>query len=304
MHSYVFTSRLKNKIIQIQELTYKQYRTFSKCFINDELDCLTVFANIDNLLIANTNLTQTEIDNLDFIDYFLLLLDIRINSIGDTVTLNYTSNSKEIKLSLDLNYILNDCKLFSLYNNKINLDEIVIILKHPTIKELIFLKENPEFFFNTFFIKNIFTKKQNINLFDYSYEDREKIIQQLSVKTISILNQKIVELFETVYNYNIFKTIDSSFFSETLTISPNIDILSYIAKLLFYNNFESIYENIFVLCKAGNLSAEFLDKCSPGEVIFFIKKLEEYNQQTNNNTTDISSDNALPPITSEFGDEF
>ncbi len=135
-------------------------------------------------------------------------------------------------------------------------------------------------------------------MLECTYPDKEKIVLHLPAKIISILNQKIQTIFDNVYNYNLLQSLKTEVFSETLPFIPNIDVLSYFAKLLFYNNFENVYENIFVLSKAANISAEFLDSCTPGEVMFFIKKLEEYNQQQekqNNNSSD-----ELPPITSEF----
>jgi hypothetical protein len=298
MSNYILSLNIFNQNIQIQELTYKQYRIFSKCFLGDELDTNTIFINLNNLLLKNTTLSQQDLNNLSYIDYFLILLYLRAVSIGDTITLNYQKNDKAIKLQLGIEGLINDLSNKIVNVTDFNISNINIKLKHPSITDLIYFKNNSNYFFNTFFIKEVIINEHVVNLLECTYPDKEKIVLHLPAKIISILNQKIQTIFDNVYNYNLLQSLKTEVFSETLPFIPNIDVLSYFAKLLFYNNFENVYENIFVLSKAANISAEFLDSCTPGEVMFFIKKLEEYNQQQekqNNNSSD-----ELPPITSEF----
>lgn len=305
MLNYIIPVKIAEHYIELKEITYKQFRILAKCFLGDELNYNTIFTNINNLLIECTSLNKKNIDNLAFIDYFLLLFYLRAISIGDTITLNYEKDNKNIKLELSLENIINDINSTNFNLTKTKLDNIQLYLKHPTVNDLIFFKENPNYFFNTFFVSQIVINTEKINLLNYNYIDREKIIQQLPVKVISMLNRDIQNIFNESYNYNIFKKIKSNLFSEALPLTPNIDVLSYLAKLLFYSNFESVYENIFVLSKAANMSAEFLDLCTPGEVIFFIKKLEEYNQHIQQENKNSNNQSELPPVVSEFtGDTF
>jgi hypothetical protein len=301
MTDYILNLDLLDQNIQIQELTYKQYRIFSKCFLGDELDINTIFLNLNNVLLKNTTLTQYNIDNLSYICYFLILLYIRAISIGDTVTLNYQKDDKAAKLHLNISNLINDLNDRAIDPPDFKIDNINVKLKHPSITDLIYFKNNSEYFFNTFFIKELNINNHIIDLQECSYFDKESIILHLPVKIISSLNQKIQTIINTTYNYNLLQSIKTDFFSDTLPFAPNIDILSYFAKLLFYNSFENVYETVFALSKAANLSAEFLDSCTPGEVMFFLKKLEEYNQHEKQNN---STSNELPPITSEFTDGF
>lgn len=303
MLNYIIPVKIAEHYIELKEITYKQFRVLAKCFIGDELNYNTIFTNINNLLTVCTNLSKKNIDNLNFTDYFLLLLYLRAISIGDTINLNYEKDKKNIKLELSLENVINDINSINSNLTKTELDNIQIYHKHPTINDLIFFKENTNYFFNTFFVKQIVINSEQINLLNYNYADREKIIQQLPVKIISTLNRDIQNIFNENYNYNIFNRIKSNLFSEVLPLTPNIDVLSYLAKLLFYSNFENVYENIFVLSKAANMSAEFLDLCTPGEVIFFIKKLEEYNQHAQQENKNSNNQDGLPPVISEFTDD-
>lgn len=300
MSDYTIPIKILDHSICLKEITYKQFRILAKCFLGEELNYNTIFTNINNILLKSTSLSKQDINNLTFVNYFLLLFYLRAISIGDSIVLNYEKNNKSIKLELSIENIIEDLNTINQPLPDIKQDNIVIQLKHPTINDLIFFKENADYFYNNFFIKQIILDTQKINLLEYTYEDREKIIQQLPVKIVTAINQVIQNTLKNLYSYNIFNKIKSNIFSEVLPFSPNIEILSYLAKLLFYSNFENVYENIFVLCKAANMSAEFLDLCTPGEVIFFIKKLEEYNQQVQQERKEHNSSDNLPPIVSEF----
>mgnify|MGYP000222916683 CR=1 FL=1 len=97
----------------------------------------------------------------------------------------------------------------------------------------------------------------------------------------------------------------------------NIKNLCTFIKLLFNDQLLSIYENIFALCKLGNFTPEYIENCTPGEYILFVKKLEQLNKtNTQQPSNDMNINNGepldsydsinpyesddLPPITSEF----
>ena len=58
----------------------------------------------------------------------------------------------------------------------------------------------------------------------------------------------------------------------------NISNLGIILKLLFGEQLLTLYSNIFNLCSQGNLTPEYIENCTPGEYILFVKKIEEVQQ--------------------------
>ena len=151
----------------------------------------------------------------------------------------------------------------------------------------------------TFFVHEIKFKEEHVNLNLYTYEDREKLIKSLPVKVALLIDQKVNNIYTILNSLNLFETTKSDTFNKNLPITTNSEILAFVIKLLFNTNLEGLYNSFFVLCKAGNLSGEFLDNCSPGEFYLFTKKIEEMNQQNKTSSNQQNNAGNLPPINSE-----
>jgi hypothetical protein len=76
----------------------------------------------------------------------------------------------------------------------------------------------------------------------------------------------------------------------------------------------SLYDNIMILCKLNHFTPEYIENCTPGEYLLYMKRLEEMNSksQQNENSSNFAEEvineesfnpyenDNLPPITSEF----
>ena len=80
---------LLDKEIIHGELNVKDYKIILKCLLGDTLDVPALFLNLNNILLKITNLKKEELYNLNIIEYFLLLLSIRTNSIGGIIFATY-----------------------------------------------------------------------------------------------------------------------------------------------------------------------------------------------------------------------
>lgn len=300
---------LLQKNVVYEELKFKDYKNFIKSFFGDEIDPEIIFLNTKQVLLTTTCLSEQEIKNLNFIDYLLLLLNIRSTSIGNIVNLYTTDdNGTQLKIELLINSVVENItsKIDKKLLEPTTTNDITIQYKLPSVEDILFFETSTNCSVPTFFVQKIQFKNEDINLDLYSYKDREQLIKSLPVKVALVIDQKVSNIYTVLNALNLFETIKSETFNRTLPITTNSEILAFIIKLLFNTDLEGLYNSFFVLCKAGNLTGEFLNNCSPGEFYLFTKKIEEMNQQNKSSNTQqqYGSDN-LPPINSEadFGFE-
>lgn len=304
MGKLISQATLLQKEIEFKELNLSQYRQLLKCFIGDEIDLKFVYSNTNNILQTLTNLTDKEIKQLSFVDYFLLLFNIRQISIGDAVSLYVFDNEqKQLKVDLRVQNLINEISNAKIKKLLIpeNTDIGEIYYRLPTIEEILLLENSSDTSIYTFFLQKIKFSNTEINLESYSFEEREKIVQKIPVKFMTCLTKRTQELINHFNNLNLLKSINNEMFDKALPFTLNSEILGFVYKLVYNTNLENIYDCMFALAKAANFSCEFLDNCSPGEFYLFVKKLEQLNaqQQQASNEQNSVMHNDLPPITSE-----
>jgi len=304
MAKLISTADLLQSSLNFKELDLKQYRQLLKCFLGDEVYADLIFNNTDNIIKELTPLSYKQINNLNFLDYCLLLFNIRQVSIGDTVSL-YAEDieQKQLKIDLRISKVIEqvvDKKIIDLLIPE-TIDQCYIEYKLPSIREILTLeKEKDLYSVYTFFLKSIKFSNSTINLEDYTFEERDKIIQKIPVKVMTCLTKRTHSIIQHCNKINLLQSLNSKTFDKKLYLTLNSQIIAFVIKLIYNTSLESIYELMFALSKAANFSGSFLDNCSPGEFYFFTKKLEEISarQQVSNTRTVESS---LPPIVSEFG---
>lgn len=304
MAKLISTADLLQSSLDFKELDLKQYRQLLKCFLGDEVYTDLIFNNTDNIIKELTSLSYKQINNLNFLDYCLLLFTIRQVSIGDTVSL-YAEDieQKQLKIDLRISKVIEqiiDKKIVDLLIPE-TIDQCYLEYRLPSIREILILeKEKDIYSFYTFFLKSIKFSKSTINLEDYTFKEREEIIQKIPVKVMTGLTKRTHAIVEYCNKINLLQSLNNKTFDKKLYLTLNSQIIAFVIKLIYNTSLESIYELMFALSKAANFSCSFLDDCSPGEFYFFTKKLEEISarQQESNN---LNAESELPPIVSEFG---
>jgi len=306
MTRLISTATLLQSSVNFKELTLNQYRQLLKCFIGDDISPAFIFSNTNSIIKELTDLTQYQIDNLSFLDYCILLFYIRLVSIGDTVFLTVeTPENKQLKIDLRTSKVIEQItksKVIDLLQPEIN-DHCEIEFRLPSIKEILFLEQEEDLYnIYTFFLKTLKISNTIINLEDFSYKDREEIIQKIPIRVMTSLTKRTHSLIETCNEINLLDFLKSKTFDKKLILTLNSQLISFVIKLIYNTSLESVYDFMFALSKFANLSCSFLDECSPGEFFLFSKKLEEVSfKQTQPETARSSSNNELPPIVSEFG---
>jgi hypothetical protein len=302
---------LQSDFVFCKELKVKHLKVIYKCLLGDDSEFL--FYNLNIIL---NDLTSKEIDNINFLDYFILLMNIRCLSIGNIINVQISEDtSLEINFNKIIDYLIKTIEIKNILTPD-NIDNIVINYKLPKIFDIIEFNNNPEKI-HYYFIDNVQIKNTTINFKDIN--ECEFYLGKLPARCFSLINNKvntIINYFNEInllnYNENISKQDISIYFNF------NIKNLYALIKILFGNELLSLYENILILCKLGNFTPEYIENCTPGEYLLFMKKMEEIsksnkqqqNQKINNNETEeiaeeasynpYMNDEDLPPITSEF----
>lgn len=304
MGKLISCANLLQKELEFKELNLNQYRQLLKCFVGDEIDFSFLYRNTNDILQTLTNLSIEEIKLLNFVDYFLLLFNIRQISIGDTVSLYVFDNeNKQTKVEIRLQNIINEINNEQIKNllTPESIDTGTITYRLPTVEEILYLEKNQNISLYTFFLQKIKFANAEINLENFSIDEKEKIALKIPVKLMTCLTKRTHEFINLFNNINLLKTINSSTFDKVLPFTLNSQILGFVYKLIYNTSIENIYDFMFILTKAANFSCSFLDNCSPGEFYLFVKKLEQLNaeQQQASNEQNSMLQNDLPPITSE-----
>lgn len=258
-------------ILYFKELKVKHLKQIFKCTLGDEFDKEILLYNVNDVL---SQLIEICPSKLNFLDYFILLLQIRMTSIGKTIKVQLNTNTT---MEINLEEIF---KIFKKVNfesflspDKFN-DQITIYYHLPTILEILQFTKTPENIFY-YFLDKIEIEKE-IYIFKNILEC-EKIINHIPSRFFSTINKKIQNIIHYFNQINLLSY--NSFIKEPiLYFNFNINNLCFLIKLFFGDHLMALYENIFALCKIGNFTPEYIENCSPGEYLLYVKKLEEYNK--------------------------
>jgi hypothetical protein len=293
------TAKLLHNSQNFQELNLKEYRCLLKSFLGNDVKPETVFLNTDQILQNICSLSQEKINNISFVDYILLLLNIRAVSIGNIINLfTEDENNNQLKINLYIENIINtifDNISFDIQTT-INFNNIKVSCQIPSIKDILFFEKNNNFILNSLFINKIYFNNTLVKFHDYSYTDKEQIVKCLPIKLILLLDQFVNNFLQKINQINLLDSIKSKNFNKELPFLLNSQVLAFFIKLVFNTDLMNIYNNIFILSKAVNFNSDFLDNCTPGEFFIFVKKIEEINFQTKiKNSNKQSLDPINPP---------
>lgn len=243
MTGLLTTVCIKNKEYIVKELKLKDYKTILKCLVSDPIDVNTLFLNLNTIIKKLTNLTSEQISNLNLLEYLLLLLHIRITSIGNSIFGVYKNDDESINVEISLNKTQQEVK--ECLNTFKPITYKTLTTSLPTIKDIITDNTYP---FIIQDVKNLPFKK---------YKD------------VTYISKEYNAFFK---NFYFFKSP-----IEKYSIKLNLQIKEYcqLIKILFNENLLTLYDNIYYLCKFSQLTPNYLENCTYGEFKIFVKKTEE-----------------------------
>jgi hypothetical protein len=293
--SFLNTVIINNKNIVCKELKVKHLKTIYKTLIGDTPDPITVVLNLNTILKKVTNLTNNEINNLSFVEFFLLLLELRSASIGDTIFVELTDevNTKAEINTYKIINILNQIDSRKLLKQDI-VDKFIIVYQLPTVQQCIDINNKQNFNnSHSFFVKEIIWNNQIFNFTEYNLQNRQQILEQLPAKITATIYKKIYKIVECLNEINLLKT-SSTIKNKILPFNLNINNLVFLLKLVFGDQLMSLYDNMFLLSKQFNVSLQYIENSTPGEYFLYLKKLEKLT--SSQQTRDVN----IPPINNSF----
>ena len=279
MDDLLFTACLTdNKTVQFHELKVKHFKSILKCLIGDDLDYITVFSTIDNVLASLTDTHLESIKKINFIDYFLLLLNIRSLCIGNSI-LAETTDNKALKLDINVNKLISNIQEIR-YNDILKsatINNITISYKLPCIIDIINIDfDNTESIYKAC-IDKIVINNNTLSVSNTDISFLKTFFNKLPAKVTTAINQRIQETLTTFNNVNLIKHL-KDLDGKQLIFNFNIKNLIVLVKLLFGEDLLSLYDNIFNLAKTANITPLYIENITPGEYYLFVKKLEALNK--------------------------
>lgn len=262
-----FVSKLSQETIVFTELLVKDYKNLLKGLYGEDIEPVVFVDCVCELLASITNKSEDYFRHMNIIDLFCLLLDVRINSMGNICSVNLTkANNKKAKLDLNLEHIK---KSLSIINKQINscvsYKEMEVELSCPSINNLISKKEELSF------IKKVSIKGIPFNI--TTNEQLTVLTEYLPVNLFLDINQKIKEIIKTVNSLNFLSVYGLK--EEYLGFNLNISSIIWYIKLFFEEPLDVFYKNFFYLSYYGHMNASYLESISIGEYNYFVRCLKD-----------------------------
>lgn len=273
--SFLYKIALPHREVVYSELKIKHLKNLQKSLIG-EPDFNIVILNINNILEEITNLSKEEIQQLNVVDYFIILSHIRSTCISNVVYAELTQQ-KNVKLNINVDEIIEQLLQIN-YQETLNEEHInknlQINYRLPTPQELPYLQTKDMESFCQPFIKSLVINKTEFLFSDFSRDEKNQMIKKIPAKTITELYKKIYNVLEIYAKTNLLDHIKN--IDEFISFSFNSKSYISLISLLYGDQLLSIYDNIFLLCKFGNFTPDYLENCTPGEYYIFCRKLEMF----------------------------
>ena len=282
MSNFVNILDIFGRDVYVREILLSDYRVLLKSLLGDIPNPKVAFTNVHRILIEYTDLSLTEIENLDFVDLFIILINVRSISLGNTLRLNMLNENANTTITLDVDHVLNifsNIKVDFLKESTLINEEYEMTYRLPTVIELLSFQElkSGDIDFSVFIESIAFMNKGVITIDkNISVKERSSIFSRLPAKCSLKVFKKIKELCEDMSKINVLKILNNPAISDNYVIPINIEInnLAFILKLLFSDDLMSMYHNIYEL--SSKISADYLDKCTVGEYGVYLKMLDNH----------------------------
>ena len=285
-----------NHSLVCKELAVSQYKQMLKTLWPETPAPKPTLNNLFDIFSELTDRPASFFYNLNLIQIFLIILDIRIMSFGSVCKLILGEDEEISKnTTISLNLILVRQELFRFLENhskQITVDGIIQAeLRIPSINRLLNDSAKEHFLFlnkATYVPQN-----KSIEINDNALS--ENIFNSFPAKLSGFFIKNVKETVNELHSIN-FLANYSSLEKHKLSFFLTADCLIWYTKLLFSEPLDVFYDNLFYLAHLGNLSLEYIEKCSPGEYTYMVNKLE--------NTLKSKQQNQDEQSATEFDEEF
>jgi len=264
---------LLTETVVCSELTVRDYKEILKCSFGDQPDKKTFITTISDVLSIVTNKPQEWVLNSSVVDIFLLLLKIKINSHGESCTIVVSKEEKKINVELGFDHIYEDIKQwFSPFLNKNIIDQKVQVTFDSPSLSMLLEEEEDEILY---FIKGCKILESNNKLLKPNcLKESKMLFESLPPKLVSDIYAHYNSFAKEIFNKNLLSRYPLIGNEQKLMFSPSLDSLIWFTKLMFNEPLDGFYDNLFYLTNLGHFSTDYIERCTPGEYVYFTKKLE------------------------------
>ena len=295
-----FAVELLGERVFCSELSLKEYKEILKITFGDEPSPEIFAVSVCDLLSQLTNKPSTFFEELNVYELVSLIIDIRAQSMGNTASVKLTKGEKEYGLELD--FIPFKSKLLQLSNQfkkEIDLgNDVSLVLTPPGVKKLLeSASEEYLYFIAGLSVRGSFHKIETV-------KDASEVFDRLSSRTAKLVLDYFRELIRVSVETNFLDKYKD--FDQKIRFVPSISSIILFTKVMFNESLSGFYDNIFALARYGKMNSLYIEQCTPGEYIYFVKTLQrslpERNQANNNETAvdaSLSDDTGLDPFGGE-----
>jgi hypothetical protein len=263
-----FNSKLSQEILSYSELTVKDYKELLKAIYGEEVD-LHLFADCLCSILSNlTNKPISYFKELNLVDIFCLLLDIRINSMGSTCSINLKNAHKKTTIELNLHKIKDSLiDVLTKHQAPIEINGVILYLEYPSFNRI---DEDSEEWYSAF-IKKV-TYREHVLIVD-SNKKASTLIDHLPLSIVLQLNGKIEQMHRDLVMLNFLSVYK---ITETLlNYTGSVSNLLWYVKLFFEEPLDVFYKNFFAMSYYAHMNSSYLENLSVGEYNYFVNCLRE-----------------------------
>lgn len=287
----IFPVQTLKETILLRELSMFEYKELLKIIYGDDPSEQIFVETVLDILSRLADRPKLFFERLSVCDILLIFLQIRIQTFGDSASIHFIHQEKQSTLELSLEHIKQTIRTYytKFGHSEISFQQMNISLSPPSLRRLLTTKIEDPFSF----VSSITMRGTTMVIQEMDSKEEQIIFDHIPVKTSS----KIIAFHRTfVENLKDSDLLARYSLDKTLIFIPTITSLIFFIKLLFNESIETLYDNLFFLSYRGHLDGKFLDACTPGEYIFFAKKLQEVltKQAESTEATPLHSDENLP----------
>lgn len=274
------TLKLHNLNVVVQEANFKSYKSFNKAlFLVQKVETFT--ENIARFIHFHTNLTIEQVQLLNVVEILIILLEIRILSLGNAInimvdTTKPPAHSPQEGEEVEKKYtaynksaaIMQKDLLDILKQEHLTIEDFNVKLKSPTLQECGTDELHTHHFVDWIEYKNVKTSFYEIDKKD-AFENLPFLIHDNLLAKIN----DYIRIFEDIILVDI-ENFDENTKDVKIQFSYSYDFIIHLIKLMFSNNLITLHENLFRMSQFAHIDLNYLDNCTPGEVFLYMKLLE------------------------------
>lgn len=269
-------SELMSQPLFFREPQFKHYKQLLKCIYGDTPDPETFVETLIDIAANLTDKDKAFFSELNLLDFFLFIIDIRITIVGPKCSIIVKQLEKEITVELDLFKFKEDFISFfkPIYNKKISTDKkIELEFECPSFKRLLNLTETDEDYL--LFLKSVLIHNEN-NTIHGKIESKEQA-REIFNKLLPSLSIQLIEEYQLfLRNCSELNLLSRYPLKEKQVLSfiPSIEMVIWLTKIFFNEQLTTIYDNLFYLAHYGHMDLNYIENCTVGEYFYFVNMLK------------------------------